>query len=470
MKRATNVTAQLPSGIKGEKVRRDIATLAFTPVNMNLTVTARKVYTLLLYLAQRSTKNEEGGYSAPVMSIVRGTGSHENRAGLVLEYLQQMTSTNVIFRPVSENEQYTLLPDERAVPVEDDEVRVFALLAEARLTKRGGDNWLTWWYPPTIENQVIDPNRWAVIELDVLALLTTYTAVALYEIVARYRESPGQKTPKRPAEFWVPVLRGNALNKEREWRKFKAEFVAPAIAQINEVSELYIELIEEKYGGRKVIDVQFSVTKRHRIVRNAGGAVDISTAATALALAVRESDLDILVGTHGEERVKRALFQLELRVLNKTLDPIGKPIAYLRRVLENLVDVAEPGTDGAVYGAPAVAVPVAVSGTAKTAGLDEGQIRTRLIAEFGNRRTNRVALAFAEITELERAAWMDRVAESFGGNSAFARQIRRLKDRDWKSPIVYSHITRFYAQHGLFESWDEPTADDLAALRAELKL
>lgn len=465
-KRAMKVTVQLPSGIRGEKVRRDIATLAFTPVNMNLTVTARKVYTLLLYLAQRSTKNEEGGYSAPVMSIVRGTGSHENRAGLVLEYLQQMTSTNVIFRPVSENEQYTLLSGEPATTVDDEEVRVFALLAEARLTKRGGDNWLTWWYPPTIENQVINPNRWAVIELDVLAQLTTYTAVALYEIVARYRESPGQKTPKRPAEFWVPVLRGNALNKEREWRKFKAEFVAPAILQINEVSELHIELIEEKYGGRKVIDVQFSVTKRHRVVRNAGGAVDISVAATGLALGVRESDLDVLISTHSAERVKRALFQLELRVANKTLDPIGKPIAYLRRVLENLVDAAEAATVGDAASAPAVAV----SGVAKATASDEGQIRTRLIAEFGNRRTNRVALAFAEMTELERAAWMDRLAESLGGNPGFARQIRRLKDRDWKSPIVYSQLMRFYVQRGLLETWDEPTADDLAGLRAELKL
>jgi len=468
-KLATEVTVQLPSGIKGEKVRRDIATLAFTPVNMNLTVTARKVYTLLLYLAQRSTKNQEGGYSAPVMSIVRGTGSHDNRAGLVLEYLQQMTSTNVIFRPVSDNEQYTLLADERPATenvANDEEVRVFALLSEARLTKRGADNWLTWWYPPTIENQVIDPNRWAVIELDVLAMLTTYTAVALYEIVARYRDSPSQKTPKRPAEFWVPVLRGNALNKEREWRKFKAEFVAPAILQINEVSELHVELIEEKYGGRKVVDVQFSVTKRHRIVRNAGGAVDISVAAMATALGVRESDLDVLVSVHGEERVKRALFQLQLRVSNKSLDPIGKPIAYLRRVLENLVDAGESATVGAADPSPAAAV----AATATAAGLDEGQIRTKLTAEFGNRRINRVALAFAALVELERAAWMDRVAASFGGNLAFARQIRRLKDRDWKSPIVYSQIMRFYAQHGLLEVWNEPTADDFAALRTELKL
>ena len=466
MKRVTEVTVQLPSGIKGEKVRRDIATLAFTPVNMNLTVTARKVYTLLLYLAQRSTKNQEGGYSAPVISIVRGTGSHDNRAGLVLEYLQQMTSTNVIFRPVSDNEQYTLLGDEQATTENNEEVRVFALLSEARLTKRGGDNWLTWWYPPTIENQVIDPNRWAVIELDVLAMLTTYTAVALYEIVARYRDSPSQKTPKRPAEFWVPVLRGNVLNKEREWRKFKAEFVAPAILQINEVSELHVELIEEKYGGRKVIDVQFSVTKRHRVVRNAGGAVDISIAAMATALGVRESDLDVLISAHSEERVKRALFQLELRVSNKSLDPIGKPIAYLRRVLENLVDTAEPAMGGISDETPVIAVSV----MAKVTGLDEGQIRTKLIAEFGNRRINRVAFSFAELTELERAAWMDRVAESFGGNPALARQVRRLKDRDWKSPIVYSQIMRFYVQHGLHESWNEPTSDDLAALRTELKL
>jgi hypothetical protein len=458
---------ELPPGLKGEKVRRDIATLALTPVNMNLTVTARKVYTVLLYLAQRSTKNEEGGYSAPVMSIVRGSGTHVKMAGVVLEYLQQMTSTNVVFRPVSENEQYTLLSNGPATIADEEDVRVFALLAEARVTKRGGDNWVSWWYPPTIEQQVIDPNRWAVIELDVLAMLTTYTAVALYEIVARYRDSPGQRTPKRPAEFWVPILRGNSNTKDREWRKFKSEFVTPAIAQINNVSDLHVELVEEKYGGRKVVDVQFSVMKKQRVVRNAGGVVDISIATSGLAMGVRDGELDALVEEHGEDRVKRALFQLELRVANKSLDPVGKPVSYLRRVLENLVEADVPAARAA---GGSSAARTEGGGGAPAKAINAAEIRNKLLAEFSHRRYECMSAAFADLTEIERASWMDRLAETLAHSTGFARTVRRLKDRDWKSPIVHAQLMRFYAQQGLGQAWAEPTNDELAALRAELQM
>lgn len=456
---------ELPAGLKGEKVRRDIATLAMTPVNMNLTVTGRKVYTVLLYLAQRSTKGADNGYSAPLNAIVRGTGNTTKMSAHVLEYLTQMTSTNVIFRPVSENEQYSLLPDASAAAPEDiDEVRTFALLSEARVTKRGGDNWVTWWYPPTIEQQVIDPNRWAVIELDVLAMLTTYTAVALYEIVARYRDAPGQLTPKRPADFWVPILRGNSTSKDREWRKFKAEFVAPAIEQINDVSDLEVGVIEHKYGGRKVIDVQFSVAKKQRVARSVEGAVDVGLFMAGAAHGLREPDLDALVKQHGEDRVKRAIQQLELRAANRTLDPVGKPLSWLKRVLENLPANVDPPAEKAVQ--PDVPIPQ----LKPARPVDLAEFNNQLLIEFDRRRQERVAAQFGELGEVEKAEWMDRLVDSLDkSNHAFVRVIRRLRERDWQSPLIRQRLMSFYAQHALGESWTGPTKDDLAALSAELK-
>ncbi|MEO8923207.1 MAG: hypothetical protein ABI330_10360 [Caldimonas sp.] len=455
----TAADAGLPLGLKGEKVRRDIAMLALTPVNMNLTVTARKVYTVLLYLAQRSTKNGEGGYSAPAMSIVRGCGANVKMAGVILDYLQQMTSTNVIFRPVSDSEQYSLLGDRESRPETEDEVRVFALLAEARVAKRGGDNWVTWWYPPTIEQQVIDPNRWAVIELDVLAMLTTYTAVALYEIVARYRDSPGQLTPKRPADFWVPILRGKSTAKDREWRKFKAEFVMPAIEQINASSDLQVGLIEEKYGGRKIIDVQFSVVKKPRSAPPTGNAVDVSLVMKGHVFGIREVELDGLVREYGEERLNRALVQLEARVANRTLDPVGKPVAYVRRLLDGLVQSEvtpknQPSADDAM------------SQTSRS--INQAELTSKLFTEFSQRRYANAAASFAALSETDRAEWMDRLSESLIGSPAFARTVRRLKERDWKSPIAHGHLMRFYAQQALGDGWADPTEEQLIALKSEL--
>ena len=110
--------------------------------------------------------------------------------------------------------------------------------------KCGGEAWVTWYYPPSIKEQLLSPERWAQIELKSIARLSTYTGVALYEICARYKDSPGGLTSKHDPDFWTRVLREGGGSKPREFRKFKNELLMPAIAQINEVTEIFIEPIE----------------------------------------------------------------------------------------------------------------------------------------------------------------------------------------------------------------------------------
>lgn len=461
-KRGTEA-AELPLGLRGEKVRRDIAMLAFEPVNLSLTVTARKAYTVMLYLAQRTSKNQDGGYTSPLASIVRGGGTNVKMGDVVMEYLKQMTSTNVLYRPVSETEQYSLLPDQPAAEDDPEETRVFPLLSEARIFKRGGDNWITWFYPPTIEEQIIDPQRWAVIELDVVAQLTTYTAVALYEIVARYRDSPGQLTPKRKAEFWVPILRGSSTSKDREWRKFKGEFVQPAISQINEVSELEVGIIEHKYGGRKVIDVQFSVRRRKKATPSPATPVDISVVSFGLELGVTQMQVEQLLEQYGDERMKVGLASLKRRMANAALAPVGKPYKYLSETLSNLPQVP---TQQVVPDGPKQDierqrgyVPVNMAELTQEAG-----------DRFRRERIERVSAVFLKLEQAEMDRWMDQLATSLGTSPAFMRMIRRLRDRDWKSPLVHGALMKFYAVNALREQWADPTPEQLAASVAEARI
>jgi hypothetical protein len=454
-------------GIKGERVRKDIAMLAFEPLNMNLTVISRKTYLVMLHIAQTTTKSQEGGYTAPLASIVRGSGTSVKLGKVVVNYLNHMTSTNVIFRPVSESEQHSLLADDERAPAADtdeSEARIFPLLSEARITRKGGDIWVTWFYPPTIEEQIIDPTRWAVIELDVIAMLSTYTAVALYEIVARYRDAPGHLTPKRKAEFWVPILRGNSNSKDREWRKFKAEFVLPAIDQINAVSDLNIEVVEHKYGGRRVEDVQFKVVKKPRLAPSARWPVDVSVVTEAMSLGFSQGQAETLLDEFGDERMKRALAQFERRKSNTTLDPIGKPLAYLRGVLANLEKVDEQQLAGESSPATATAPPPGIG----RPDAEPGASREELTTAFEQRRLDRVAAQFTQLTELEQADWMDRYGATLETVPALAPMLRRIREREWRSPRVYAALMKFYAQQALDLNWENPTADDLAALSAEM--
>lgn len=456
---------ELPLGIKGEKVRRDISMLAFEPMNMKLTVTARKAYSVMLYLAQRTSKNDEGGYTAPLAAIVRGGGAHIKMGDVVMDYLKQMTSTNVLYRPISETEQYSLLPDQPA-PDGTEEQRVFSLLAEARIFKRGGDNWVTWFYPPTIEQQIIDPQRWAVIELDVVAQLSTYTAVALYEIVARYRDSPGHLTPKRKAEFWIPILRGGSNSKDREWRKFKSEFVLPAIAQINQYSDLDIDIIEHKYGGRKVIDVQFSVRRRKRDQPIQSDPVDITLQSTGLDLGISQDQIESLLERYGHERLKTALAALQRRMSNKSMPPVGKPHKYLAESLANLGLNQDLGS--APQSSSAGPLPTRSPRTSPRSAHPSETIQ-RATDSLLSARIDQVSTAFSMLPQAEMDRWMDELAASLEPGPVSSRMIRRLRSREWKSPLVHGALMKFYARNGLGDPWSDPTPEQVAAFITETK-
>ena len=228
---------------------KSVFALAIEPLTMALTVTGRKAYDVMLWIAQRGPAAADGGYTSPVSAVLRGYGSTTKASERVQRYIEQMVQTTVVWRPLAASEQGNMLLEgfEAAAPEKiSDEARTFPLLAEARLYIRGGEAWVTWYYPPSIKEQLISPERWAQIELNSIARLSTYTAVALYEICARYKDSPGGLTSRHEPEFWTRVLREGGGIKPREFRKFKNELLMPAVAEINEETEIEVELIERK--------------------------------------------------------------------------------------------------------------------------------------------------------------------------------------------------------------------------------
>ena len=200
---------------------KSVFALAIEPLTMALTVTGRKAYDVMLWIAQGSEPAADGGYTSPVSAILRGYGSTTKASERVQRYIEQMVQTTVVWRPLAASEQATLLPDGfegKAGAKVTEEARTFPLLAEARLYIRGGEAWVTWYYPPSIRDQLVNPERWAQIELNSIARLSTYTAVALYEICARYKASPGGLTSRHEPEFWTRVLREGGGIKPREFR------------------------------------------------------------------------------------------------------------------------------------------------------------------------------------------------------------------------------------------------------------
>ncbi|WP_298235807.1 replication initiation protein [uncultured Azohydromonas sp.] len=414
-------------------------------------MTARKAYNVMLHLAQRQGDTGDAGFSAPLKAILNGFGVGSNVAADAKRYIDQMMSTKIEWRPLSRGEQWSLpsaagsqavlegiaAQDLQAEAEVREELRSFNMLAEVRLYKKNGENWVTWFYPPTIKEQMLGPNRWARLELETIARLGTYTAVALYEICARYRDNPGGVTARQHWSWWVAVLKGSELAKQREWRKFKNEFVAPAIRDINEASDLEVELHEFK-EGRAISDVQFAVRKKSaaKVAVSAEQPADVTQVARALALGLREHDVDAFIERHGEAAVARALDAME-RYSGPGNKPIVNKAAYLKTILAGFDHAASAG-EAATRATPApTRLIAAVAAAASRAGSADGQAQALA----------RARLAFEALPSDEQAQWMERLrAHVVQAGVANPTLIRRLDARQWQSPIVMAHLLRFFLE------------------------
>jgi hypothetical protein len=210
------------------------------------------------------------------------------------------------------------------------------MLSEVALEVRRGETWVSWSFPPSIMSALRDPQRWARIDLDVLTRLSTYAAIALYEICVRYRDNPGGVTSRKPVGWWTDALSNMPGGDRREWRKFKNERVKEAVEEINRETDLEIELIEHRQA-RVVIDVQFAVRKRsrHALPQIPEQPVDAGLMLRGKTLGIREAKVETLINEFGEERVRDKLELLERRAANDKLREIENAYSYLRSLLRD---------------------------------------------------------------------------------------------------------------------------------------
>ena len=452
-------TKKLPSAVlhpgasdTAGMLSKSVFALAIEPLTMALTVTGRKAYDVMLWIAQHSPAAADGGYTSPVSTILRGYGSTTKASERVQRYIEQMVQTTVVWRPLAASEQATLLLDGFEGGAGDkvtDEARTFPLLAEARLYIRGGEAWVTWYYPPSIKEQLISPERWAQIELNSIARLSTYTAVALYEICARYKDSPGGLTSRHEPDFWTRVLREGGGIKPREFRKFKNELLMPAVAEINEETEIEVELIEHREQST-LQAVQFKVARKAKADARIPDAADVALVVRAAKLGVREGDLDALTAKYGALKVSEGLDAMDAYVSDPNATKIMNRGGYLKAVLANRFP--DGGTPG----------PLSAEEERPIPKVDPKREQQELVEAWKANRQKQVRAEFSALSEDEKAKWIDAAAPTIMHWSGTTPAMRkRIADRDWESPLISRVVLDVYAtaRHG--GGWKEPSEMDL---------
>lgn len=228
-----------------------------------------------------------------------------------------------------------------------------SFLSEVRMEIKNGSLHVHWAFPPSLNTMLGDPKSFPFTKLDLqkISLLTSYTAVALYEICAKYRSNYKRGgsgeclTTKRPPEWWVNALtntppkvdKKTGLTVHREWRKIKNETVKKAIDEINLHTDFDLRLLEEK-GGKSVTLVQFEIRSKKEEPRKIEAA-HFDLLKKGIIVRVPEELLIAAIDRTSVEQVALCLAKLESRIGQLDLPAIDNIGRYFNTIVSESVPI-----------------------------------------------------------------------------------------------------------------------------------
>ena len=387
----------------------------------------------MLHHAQRQGVAQDV-YRVQFKAIATGIDFHSNNTEVIKQYFRQMATTGVEWQS----------------PTTGEGIRwsVSALIAHAALIKQGNELYLEWSYAPNIKQELLDPQRFAKMSLQVQAELNTMPALALYEICCRYVDNPGGLTARQSWAWWRPVLTGSpdsAAAAYLEYKIFNRDVLKKATRKVNEVSDLEIELIEHKQG-RSVQDLQFRVRRKTplRVAQDhAIAPVDLKTIGAAIKTGIAQDRAERLLAKYGSHAIDEALMTMHARQDQGHREPVRSPEKYLITLLQS-------GQFGELK-AP-------VTHTLKKP-YDSKVERLKLIEQFFTDKRAELQAMFNEMGHTEQQQWIVRFgSEALPNNDAVKKTFMR---KGIASQIVRPVFLKFLGNAVWEEGWDRPSDADL---------
>lgn len=456
-------------GVDPDLLKKPVNALAIVPQSQRITPLFRKSYNVMLRMAQEQWLEQEV-YRAPMSAVIRSLGFDSNDTGLIKKHLRSMAATLVEWQSPTRGEGSSWA--------------VSGLIGHAELRKVRGHVWLEWSYSVRLRQELLQPSIFAKLSLEIIAQLRSHGAIALYEICSRYREV-GQ-TARQPWSWWRPVLSGKPETDEtrrQEYRFFKRDVLKPALAEVNAVTDLVVELVESR-SGRFISDLQFKVSLRDA---PEGGSERGGRAAEAMDAALRDRlrDLGIdeltasqLQAEHGTELMQTCTEMLDRRLASAYPEPLREPARYLRTVLAAertrrfgaAMAGDSPASPERAESRPVAAPPAPARRDLSDAALKlaEQKRQARWHEEWLRRRREHVVSDLSALPPAEQ----DRLAQALLADMETRRvhpTIRkRLQTNGWQHPMVLHEMVRFYAATHIGEGWDRPTPAQLLEIAGQV--
>lgn len=204
------------------------------------------------------------------------------------------------------------------------------------LKSQGGEVWIGFAFPPEVMQMVLNPNTYTKFSLRFQTALRGNGSLGLYEIARRYATSPSHLTYRDTWERWYQAITGTPISEALpEYKYFKRDTLKKAIAEINSVTDIKVELIEHS-RGRKVIDLQFRVdlAAQSPLDLAAPPPIDPVLIERIIRFGISKEDARDLYLSYDERTILDHIELTEERMNNKRLLPIDSPAAYFKTALK----------------------------------------------------------------------------------------------------------------------------------------
>jgi hypothetical protein len=443
-KRAKKTDVVSPSSAE---LRKAVEAIAIQPKSGKITLLTRKLFNVLLAVAQQADESGDT-YRALLSDIVANSAFDSNDTALVKEHLRRMVSVQVEWSTGTSSQKpgrkwgiSTLIAD--------------AEILEDPTTRRV---WVEFSFAPKIKKKLLDPVQYARLSLQFQSQLRSSAGLALYEICVRYLTNPSHLTMRETWEWWRPILSGTPDTEagdeaKREYKYFKRDYLRPAIAEVNAVTNIFVELVEHR-EGRRVAEIQFRVTERKQpmlALDEHPNVFDSTLVDRMVKIGIPLKEAQTLYADSEENRIRAALQMTEQRMRSTTLPPVRSAAALFKDALKK--GYAPPVE--ALVSAPANGTTKRGAAGAATAADD---LKARLLSEYSAYRRKEARALYDEQGDEER----DLARQTFE-DSVLPELGTHMRD-DWRKRGLESKL----AETSFFDwlarkTWGEPTDGDLLA-------
>jgi hypothetical protein len=401
---------------------------------------------VMLYLAQEQGM-ERDIFRAPVSAVLAGLDFDSNDTGLVKRHLRAMATTAVEWQSPTTGEGASWA--------------ISGLIGHAEIKRERGQNWLEWSYSVRLKQELLEPSVFARLSIEIISQLRSHGAIALFEICSRYRDVG--RTSRQPWSWWRPVLSGKPetdKQKQLEYRFFKRDVIKTAVAEVNALTDIEVELLDYKQG-RFVADLQFVIRKRQQsqlALQQPPQPVDMSLVVRAVGLGIDDERAEQLLHDHGDSDFKLALDTLEKRVATAFPEPLRDAYRYIKSVLASQVAAQPAGHDGPVDTA-------AASAPAKDV---QDRRRAKWVEEWMRRRRDALADEIAAMGDEAQQQLVDALQADMAARNVHPSIRKRLQTSGWQHAMVLHEMVRFFAKATVGDHWDQPTSEQLLDVAAQL--